>query len=640
MAKIIGIDLGTTYSAVAVWDEKRKVPIIISNLRGNPTTPSVVSLNEAGEVIVGEDAKQNLWAAPQNTVSKIKREMGQNFKVTMGGEVYNPQTISAFILRYLKMCAEKYLGEPVYDAVITVPAYFTAVQKSATSEAGQIAGLNVHRLINEPTAAAIAYGVSKAEEGQEKTYVVYDFGGGTFDVSIIEITTKDVTVIGTGGDMRLGGLDMDEEVMKWAVREIKEKYGVDLSANEAAKQRLKVEAESVKKMLVVSETATLNVPFLTVIDGKPLNVSLQIPRARFEVMITPLLKRSLRCLDKAVASAKEHNQRGWEDLDGVVLVGGPTRLQKIRDLLRETLKEHCPERELEIRSDLNPDEVVAMGAAIVAAKLLPIGRPPEVVGKMTPEEIERKKQEAEGAAEAPEVKIYDVTGHSLGIALKGAKFHKLIEKETVIPYTAAHGPFTNEADYTTELLVEVYQGESEYVVENTKIGEVKISGLDPLPSGKDGQLLEVKFTLDLSGTLSTVCTDLRTRKVYEGTFTFDGITRMSAEDIRKKRGEIAAKMAGAGTALPPSPAPGAPWAPEAPPAPLGEPPLLAPEQVPAEWRDFWLEGQERLPKLAPAMRGALIQAMTRFANAVLSGNRSDIEDKAYLLQDVLAELQL
>lgn len=633
MAKIIGIDLGTTYSAVAVWDEKRQEPVIIPNLRGSNTTPSVVSVNESGEVIVGEDAKQNYVAAPDDTISEIKREMGNDFRVTMQGQQYNPQTISAFILRYLKMCAEQYLGEPVHDAVITVPAYFTEVQKSATRDAGCIAGLNVHRLINEPTAAAIAYGVSKAEEGEQKVYAVYDLGGGTFDVSIIEITQEDVTIIGTGGDMRLGGLDMDEEVMKWALSQIKQKYSVDLWADEAAKRRLKVEAEDIKKALVVAETATLNVPFLTIVDGKPINVSLQLPRKRFDMAITRLIKRSLDCLEESVASAEEHNQQGWEDLDGVLLVGGPTRIHKIREMIREKLLEHRPSGEMEIRSDLNPDEVVAMGAAIVAAGLNPFGRPPEELEEMTPDQARKIQQESEGVTEAPQIDIYDVTGHSLGIAVEGYKFHKIIEKETVIPVTMAHGPFSNQADYTTQLVVEVYQGEEEYVAANTKIGEVKIEGLQPLPRGQ--QILEVKFTLDVSGTLSTVCTDLRTGKPYEGTFNFDGITRMSADEVKAKRAMVMAQMAGAARPPSSSPAP----APQASPSATTAVPKLSPDQVPGEWRDFWLESEELLPSLDAANKKTLATAMAQFAQAVLSNNKTEIEEKGMLLQDAILEVQ-
>ncbi len=318
MAKVVGIDLGTTYSAVSVWDERLQSPIIIPNLRGQYTTPSVVSINDVGKVIVGEDAKNSLWTAPENTVSEIKREMGNDFKVTIRGQVYNPQTISAFILRYLKICAEEYLGEPVHDAVVTVPAFFREVQKSATRDAGRIAGLNVHRLINEPTAAAIAYGVGEIEVGVEKLFAVYDLGGGTFDVSIIKITPDDITVIGTGGEPRLGGLDMDELVMKWTLREIKTKYGVDLIDDNRARKRLKLEVEDIKKLLIIHEKATLNIPFLTVLDDQPLNVNLEISRKQFNKLITFLLKGTLRILKEAVASAEQYNQQGWEDLDGIL----------------------------------------------------------------------------------------------------------------------------------------------------------------------------------------------------------------------------------------------------------------------------------------------------------------------------------
>ncbi len=643
MAKIIGIDLGTTYSAVSIWDEKKKVPYIIPNLSGFYTTPSIVSLNKAGEVIIGEEARRNQWANPKDTVSEIKREMGKDFTVSLGGQIFNPQSISAFILSYLKRCAEQYLGEPVYDAVITVPAYFKEVQRSATREAGEMAGLNVARLISEPTAAAIAYGVSKPEEG-EKTYAVYDLGGGTFDVSIIKVTSDDVTVVGTGGDMHLGGLDMDELVMKWALHEIKKSGGPDLSGDDTARRRLKVEAEGVKKALVISESTTLNVPMLTIVNNQAYNVDLPITRARFELMITPLLERSLVCLEQSMASAKEHNQVEWEDLDGILLVGGPTRLHKIRSMLRDKLKEHCPDKEPVVKSDLNPDEVVAMGAAVVAFGIPPIGKPPEEFQSMSKEKQEKLKEEARNAAkaseattEAPKIDIYDVTGHSLGIALEGTKFHRIIDKETPIPVSIAQAGFGPASDYTPEVLVEVYQGEEEFVAANTKIGEVRINGLEPLPRGQHS--LEIKFSLDVSGTLSTICRDMRTNKIYQGTFKFD-TTRMSAEEIRKRRGMIEGMMAG-GASKPAAPAPTAPAsvstaAPA--PAPIGDIPALPLEKIPADCRALWQNASDLLGKVDATKQAMLKNVMAGFASAVVGGDASKIEDMSFQLQDVLVEV--
>jgi molecular chaperone DnaK len=636
MAKIIGIDLGTTYSAVSIWDSKQAKTMIIPNLRGQRTTPSVVSVNEAGEVIVGEDAKQNFAIDPQNTISEIKREMGKDFIVTMGGREYNPQTISAFIIRYLKQCAEQCLGEPIYDVVITVPAHFTEVQKSATRDAGHIAGLNVRRLINEPTAAAIAYGVDQVEGDEEKVYAVYDLGGGTFDVSIIEVTSDDVTVIGTGGIPRLGGLDMDEVVTKWALREIKQKYGVDLSKDETARRRLRTEAEDVKKALVVSETATLNAPFLSVVDNKPLNVSLQITRDSFDMLISSLIRRSLICLEESMTSATEHNQRDWEDLDGVLLVGGPTRIKKIRDMLIEKLHEHCPEKEVAILSDHNPDEVVAMGAAIVAASMKPIGRPPEELEELEPDEINALTGEAKDDDKVPMVDIYDVTSHSLGIAVEGHKFHKIIEKETIIPVSVKHGPFSNIADYTTQLLVQIYQGEEEFLAANTLIGEVRIDGLEPKPKGE--QAFEVEFAMDINGTLSTNCLDMRTGKTYSGSFTFDGVTRMSADEIKAKRAAVASQMASTGSSMPEQPVQKT-MPPEQIPQPINIPELTI-DQVPEDWQVFWQKGQELLSSLDGAKKTTLANDMVEFANAVINGNASDIEEKAFQLHDTILDVQI
>ncbi len=642
MARTVGIDLGTTYSAVSIWDEKKQAPVIIPNLRGTQTTPSVVGLNDAGEVIVGQDAKQNSVVHPENTVAEIKREMGTDFRAVMGGKEYNPQTISAFILRYLKRCAEKYLGEPVHDAVITVPAYFTEVQKSATRDAGIIAGFNVSRLINEPTAAAVAYGVtSQVGEGVEKTYAVYDLGGGTFDVSIIEITPKDIAVVGTGGDSRLGGLDMDEEVMKWALRQIHAKYHVDLSGDHAVRRRLKLEAEDIKKTLVASETATMNVTYLTMVNGQPLSPSLQITRGQFEMLIQKLLERSMEGFEAAVASAQAHNQVGWDDLDGVILVGGPTRLQKIHDRLRAKLKEHCPDKEPDVRCDLNPDEVVAMGAAIVASGLPTIGRPPEEVEAMKPAEVEKVRAEARAAVGDTAVPVMlDVTGHSLGVAVDGARFARLIPKESDIP-GSSEDVFSNAADYTRELLVEVYQGEDDYVAANTKIGEVKVGPIDPLPKGQ--HQIKVRFQLDVSGTLSTTCTDVRTGRNFEGSFKFDS-QRMSESDIKARRAMVAQAMAegpappGPAASAPPVREAAAPVAPTRPVVPVFTLPQLLPEQIPNDWRVYWKEAIERLPQLDPAKQQKLLGAMNGFATAVSSG--LDVEAKGYTLQDTLYEVQM
>jgi molecular chaperone DnaK len=644
MAKIVGIDLGTTYSAVSVWDEKRQQPVIIPNLRGAYTTPSVVSLNDAGEVIVGEDAKQNLVFNPTNTVSQIKREMGRDFKVTMGGKSYNPQTISAFILRYLKLCAESYLGEPVHDAVISVPAYFTEVQHAATRDAGRIAGLNVHRVINEPTAAAVAFSVNRqVARGDNKMYAVFDLGGGTFDVSIIDITAEDITVLGTGGDPRLGGQDMDEQVMRWALQQIWTKYGADFSEDEAVRRRLMLEAEEIKKRLVIADLTDLNVPFMALIDGRPLNVRLPITRTVFEGLIQSIVERALVCLDAAVVSAETANNIGWRDLDGLLLVGGPTRLPIIRRMIRERWQERCPGRNLEIRCDVNPDEVVALGAAIVAGSLVPIGHPPEAVEEMALEKLEQVKREQAAATESavPSVQIYDVTGHSLGIAVEGVKLQRIINKETVIPITQAQAGFTNAADFTDELLVEVYQGEEDFVAANTKVGEVRITGLEKLPRGQ--HVLEVKFTLDVSGTLSTVCTDLRTRKTYEGSFKFDGITRMDAESIRRNREEVEKLMAGAYKAPGAPPAgPAAPAAEPMPPMPAAAGPAaltaLPVDSIPKCWRGTWDTAKAKLAGLPPAKQAKLIGEMNAFAHAMAGGNADTIEERAYSLQDTIYDV--
>jgi molecular chaperone DnaK len=535
MAKIIGIDLGTTYSAVSIWDEQRQMPIIIPNLLGAAITPSVVSVNHNGHVIVGEDARRNLWAAPEDTVSQIKREMGNDYWVSMKGQKYSPQTISAFILKYLKMCAERYLGEPVHDAVITVPAYFTDVQRAATRDAGLIAGLNVHRLIDDTTAFAIAWQVDYAAQ-HPAIYAVYGLGGGALSVSIVQITPDSVSIIENGGDLRLGGLDMDEALVHWSVQEIKARYGVDLTGNETAMHRLMLEAEQAKKALSTVQVYALHLPYLALLDREPLNVRLEVTRELFERLIDTLLMRSIECLDATLNRAEQRAGFGsCEALAAVLLAGGPTVTPRVREVLRDYLRARCPHREIAIRPNLNPEAVVAEGCAVVARGLAPIGRPPG--------EADETGAERDGAAEPGlnplGLNLVDVAGHSVGVSV-GHRFHTLIAKGSALPVSAAFGPVTNATDFATEILLEVFEGEEEFVQANIKIGEVRISGLEPLPTGH--QQFEFKFCFDVSGLLSALCTDRRTRKAYTGCFVLDGITRMNVDEIKKQRQAVAQLM--------------------------------------------------------------------------------------------------
>lgn len=424
--------------------------------------------------------------------------------------------------------------------------------------------------------------------------------------------------------------------MKWALRQINAKHHVDLSGDHAVRRRLKVEAEEIKKVLVVSETATLNVAYLTYVNGQPLSPSLQITRGQFEMLIHKLLERSMEGFEAAVASAQEHNQVGWDDIDGVILVGGPTRLQKIHDRLRAKLKEHCPDKEPDVRCDLNPDEVVAMGAAIVAGGLKPIGLPPEEVEAMKPADVEKVKAEANAAiADSTVPVMLDVTGHTLGVAVEGARFARLIPKDSNIPGDG-EDVFSNVADYTTELLVEVYQGEDDYVAANTKIGEVKVSPIERLARGQ--HQIKVRFHLDVSGTLSTMCTDLRTGRTFEGSFKFDS-RRMSEEDIRAMRTGVTVAMDD-GTAPPPVPVPAPqterPAAPAGPPVPVLTLPQLQIDQIPADWRVYWKEALEWLSKVDPGKQQRLLEAMNGFAAAV---GTKDVDTKGYTLQDTLYEVQ-
>ncbi len=535
MPKIIGIDLGTTCSKIAVWDDDRQAAILIPNHAGNRVTPSVVGFDQAGQVFIGDAVKINPQINFENTVASIAREMGNDYHVVQYGKTYNPQVISAFILRYLKHCAEAYLGEPVFDAVITCPVYYTEVQRKALRDAGKIAGLNVHRTINSSTAAAIAFGIEKRAEVEDKFFMVCDLGGDTFNVSVVEFGNA-ITVEGTGGDTRVGGLEMDEAVTQWALSQIRQQYGADLSSDEGVRYRLKMAAAHLKETLAVSESASLSVPYLALVDGHVLSPELKITRAQFEALITPLLGRVKCCIEESMTSVAETSAVNWEDIDGCLLVGGCSRLPVFQKILRELFKQHCPRVEPEFRMDLNPDEAAAMGAAILGTQWAPIGIPPD--------RDESEKLEAQGhnltfKETDPDIELYDVTSHTLGIAIEGVKFHRLIHKNTFLPVSVTLQGITNGGNSITEILLELYQGEEDFVAANTRIGEVRIEGLEPLPTGQ--HQLEVEFIIERSGIISTVCTDLRTGEFYPSDIIYS-YPNMGQEEIKKWQPELEAHM--------------------------------------------------------------------------------------------------
>lgn len=466
MSKVIGIDLGTTNSCVAVMEGGEVT--VIPNAEGNRTTPSVVAFTRDGERLVGEVAKRQAITNPERTIVSIKRQMGTNYQVEIDGKKYPPQEISAMILQKLKTDAESYLGEKVTQAVITVPAYFTDSQRQATKDAGRIAGLEVLRIINEPTAAALAYGLDK---GENQTILVYDLGGGTFDVSILELGDGVFEVKATSGNNRLGGDDFDQRIMDWLASQFKKEHGIDLSRDRMAMQRLKEAAEKAKKELSSATTTNINLPFITATDQGPLHLDITLTRAKLEELIDDLVQMTVGPMRQAISDA------GLEakDINKVILVGGSTRIP----LVQETVHRITGKGPYK---GINPDECVAIGAAIQAAVL---------------------------AGEVKDVLLLDVTPLSLGIETLGGVFTKLIERNTTIP-TSKSQIFSTAADSQTTVEIHVLQGERPMAADNKTLGRFQLTGIPPAPRGVPQ--IEVKFDIDANGIVHVSAKDLGTGK--------------------------------------------------------------------------------------------------------------------------------
>lgn len=495
MGKVIGIDLGTTNSCVAVLDGNS--PVVITNMEGYRTTPSVVAFTKDGERLVGESAKRQATVNSEATVFSVKRHMGSSYKKKINGKNYTAQELSAYILMKLKKDAESYLGEEVSDAVITVPAYFSDAQRQATKDAGKIAGLNVLRIINEPTSAALSYGL---DNGASQKILVYDLGGGTFDVSVIEIGDNVIEVLATAGDNNLGGDDFDDRLVQYLASQFKADTGVNLNKDSVAIRRLTEEAQKAKKELSSANTTNVCVPFITTVKGNPLHMDISVTRQKFNELTADLVDRTIVPVENALRDAGLSKK----DIDIVLLVGGSTRMPAVADKVRQIMG-------MEPSRSINPDECVAIGAAIQGGKL---------GNQLLPE------------SSASQIILMDVTPMSLSIETLGGISSRIIERNTTIP-TRHSQIFTTAGNFQTSVDIKVYQGERKFSRDNKLIGNFRLSGIKRARAGVPQ--IEVTFDIDVNGIVNVSAKDLGTGK--EQSITITSCSNMTEEEIMKARSE-------------------------------------------------------------------------------------------------------
>lgn len=523
--RVIGIDLGTTYSVVAAYNMDRSDVRVIPNRQGEPTTPSVVYISSQGQVSVGRAAKEKLARDPGGVIIEAKRLMGEQggpsgkAMVRASGRELDPEFVSAHILKELKACAEKMIGEPVHDAVITVPAYFREPQKNATREAAKIARLNPRLIINEPTAAAIAYGL---ESGEQQTFIVYDLGGGTFDVSIVQVVDeRNVEVLGTGGDAHLGGGDIDQEIVKWVLGKIRQQHGQDITDPKIL-GRLRIEAERVKINLC-NENAPQEFA-LTNLTPAIEEISYVLSPDEFNRMIQPLLDRTIEEVNVALASAKKNHDATLEDIEAFILVGGSSKIPAVARLLKDRFRKP-------IKSDLNPDEIVAMGAARVA-----LNYPPSLAAEIR-DDVDLKIDNKAKAPEGVESTGWkDVVSHTLGIGLIEDRYDPLIPKDHVIPHKVVRGGYTTARDNQPSIFVPVYQGDNPKASQNHQIGKVVIDNLTPEPKGT--HRFEITFALNADGIFEGEVHHLQTGKIHK-----IELDRGQGQITEKKRLELSETLA-------------------------------------------------------------------------------------------------